>query len=236
VLRKGLRMDVFLCFYAERADATRVPSHVLPLTKGEMSPLVRRATEGIVFRFALSSLFRISSFGFRVSMPRVAEGHKKPCLARSNARGGFLCLRTFKEQLLTKSLTDHDNSEPEKKSRLSRPDAREQSISAPCLGLLRPAYPTVSSLALPPFPPAPTTSSTWAFHSPSPAWHSHAGPVIQGPDATTMPSARARIRLCASAYQSATASTFAVPRTVICTKPRWRACALTHSIVAARSL
>ncbi len=48
--------------------------------------------------------------------------------------------------------------------------------------------------------------------------------------------ALARIMLCASANQSSTALTFASPRTRNWHNPRLRARALTHSLVAARSL
>jgi len=49
-------------------------------------------------------------------------------------------------------------------------------------------------------------------------------------------SATMRIRLCASTYSRTTHLTLASPRTGMRSKPRLRACAFTHSAVAARSL
>src|SRR5215831_5593475 len=61
-------------------------------------------------------------------------------------------------------------------------------------------------------------------------------PLVQPAGATRARSLTPQITLCAIAYHKAIALTFSAPRTSRRTNPRLRACALTHSAVAARSL
>lgn len=70
-----------------------------------------------------------------------------------------------------------------------------------------------------------------------PSLRVHPGlPLVQPVRAARARSLTPQITLCAIAYHKAIALTVSKPRTSKRSKPRLRACALTHSAVAARSL